>query len=360
MAPPRPCRVVFLLQDLKHGGTQSQALALARRLPADRFAVELWTLAGGGDLDPAPVPRVALADAPAVGARAIAALGRALRRDPPDVLVCWTVVPNIWGRLLGRAARVPAIVGNCRGGDSARRQHERWLGRLADVVVCNARAIADDVKRSGVPADRVEVVRNGVEIPERVAPPGAAETVLCVARLVPEKDHATLLEAFAIVRRSRPGARLRIVGDGPERDSVRRAAESPSAPGIEWIPSQADVRPLLDGCAVFALASRVEAMPNAVLEAMASARPVVATAVGGVPEAVEDGRTGILVPPGRPAAMAEAILGLLADPARAAAMGAAGRERAARGFAMPAMVAAYAGILDRCAARAGGRVSRAG
>ena len=78
-----------------------------------------------------------------------------------------------------------------------------------------------------------------------------------------------------------------------------------------------------------------------------------------MPEAVEDGRTGILVPPGRPAAMAEAILGLLADPARAAAMGAAGRERAAREFPMSAMVAAYAGILDRCATRARGRISRA-
>jgi glycosyltransferase involved in cell wall biosynthesis len=353
MHAERSLRVAFLLQDLKHGGTQKQALALARRLDPARFPVAIWTLAAGDDLDPAPIPRIRLAAAPAVSARALASLGRALRRNPPDLLVTWTVVPNIWGRIMGRLARVPAIVGNCRGGDAARRQHERWLWRFADHVVCNAGALKSDmVRRHGVPASHVTVVSNGVDLPALAPPPRPdPPIILCVARLVPEKDHATLLAAFREVRRRRPDAQLWLVGDGPERERIGRALRGPDAAGLVWIPAEADVGGLVARSAVFAMSSRVEAMPNAVLEAMAGSRPVVATSVGGLPEIVDHGRTGLLVPPGRPDELAGALLDLLSDPDRAAAMGAAGRARVEREFTVETMVRAYSEIFERCAAR---------
>ncbi|HRZ11746.1 MAG TPA: glycosyltransferase family 4 protein [Kiritimatiellia bacterium] len=347
-----PLRTVFLLQDLKFGGTQTQALALARGLPADRFAVEVWTMAAGEDLDPAPVPRVKLADGSVVFARAIAALGRALKRSPPDLLVLWTVVPNRWGRILGRWAGARAIVGNCRDGSAPRRQHERWLWRFADRVVCNSGSQRRELVESlGVPAARVSVVYNGVDVARFAPGPAFREPVLLnVARLVPKKDHGTLLAALRIVRQRRPDVRLRIAGDGPLASSLRASVRDLPPDSVEWLAARRDPVPLYRGCAAVVLSSLVEGLPNVALEAMACGRPVVATAVDGVPEVVEHGRTGWLVPPGDPGRLAEALLEWLADPARAEAMGAAGREKIVSSFSMEAMIQRYAEVFEQALA----------
>ena len=347
-----PLRTVFLLQDLKFGGTQTQALALARGLPTDRFAVELWTLAAGEDLDPAPVPRVRLANGRVVFARAIAALWRALKKYPPDLLVLWTVVPNRWGRILGRWAGARTIIGNCRDGSAPRRQHERRLWRWADCVVCNSESQRRELVESlGVPVPRVAVIHNGVETGRFAPGPTLREPVLLnVARLVPKKDHATLLAAFRIVRQRRPDVRLRVAGDGPLAAKLREAAADLPPGSVDWLASRRDPVPLYRDCAALVLSSRVEGLPNVALEAMACGRPVVATRVDGIPEVVEDGRTGLLVPPGDPGRLAEALLELLADPARAEAMGVAGREKIVSSFSMEAMIQRYAAVFEQAMA----------
>jgi glycosyltransferase involved in cell wall biosynthesis len=155
-----------------------------------------------------------------------------------------------------------------------------------------------------------------------------APVVGTVAGFRPEKAHRDLLDAAALVRERVPEARFVLVGDGPLEDALRAQARRL---GIEDTVAFAGYRPdarrLAGAFDVFTLSSLQEGLPIALLEAMACGVPVVATAVGGVPEAVRDGREGLLVAPGRPPALADALVTLLEDPARRAALGAAAQAR---------------------------------
>ena len=358
----RPARLVFLLQDLKFGGTQRQTLELARRLDPARFQVEVWVMTAGDDL--APLARDWVSPwsdwaGRSVGPAALARLWRRLKNQPVDLLMLLTVVPNIWGRILGRLARVPVIVGNCRGGGAPRRQHERWLWRLAHHVICNSAALSRVLTRLGVPDARLSVIPNGVDTDYFRPAPEASQpypaVVLCVARMVPDKDHDTLIRAFALAAPAFPQAQLWLVGDGPGLAGARRLAEASLPPGsFRFIPPQADLRPLFRQAGLLALSSRTEALPNVVLEAMAAGLPVAATAVGGVPELVTPARTGWLAAAGDVPGLAAALGRLLGNPEQCRAFGRAGRERAERDFSLKTMARRYEDVLDRLLAPVGG------
>jgi glycosyltransferase involved in cell wall biosynthesis len=345
--PSRPARVVFLLQDLKFGGTQRQALDLARLLNPARFQVEIWLLAGGNDLVPLAesygIPLVRLSLGEPVGPRSILKLWQRLRRQAIDLLMLFTVVPNIWGRLLGRLTRVPVIVGNCRGGGAPQRQHERWLWPLADHILCNADNLkAQLTSHYRVPPARLSVILNGVDtdfFTPSWEPRSGPPRVLCIARMVPDKDHDTLIRAFQRVAATHPEAELWLVGDGPRKEAVSQLAQKLLPAGkVKFLPGQTDLRPVLHQACLLVLSSVYEALPNVVLEAMAAGLPVVATSVGGLPEVVSPGETGFLVPPGDAGALAAALDNVLAAPERRLALGRAGRARVERDFSFAAMV----------------------
>jgi glycosyltransferase involved in cell wall biosynthesis len=343
-----PARLVFLLQDLKFGGTQRQVLELARRLDPAKFRPEIWLLAAGDDLVPLArewdLPVTWLARQKLVGPAALTNLWLQLRRRPIDLLVLFTVVPNIWGRIFGRLARVPVILGNCRGGGSPRRQHERWLWPLADRILCNVWDLQGTMTgRYGVPADRITVIHNGVDAEFFQPPPAGTRNgppkVLSVARLVPDKDHETLIRAFHLAAAAHPEAELWLVGDGPRRETLQQLAGQLLPPDrIKFLPGQADLRPRFHQADIMVLSSVFEALPNVVLEAMAAGLPVVATRVGGLAEVVEPGRTGWLVAPRDVPALAAALAQLLADPEARQAFGRAARQRVLEKFSMDAMV----------------------
>jgi glycosyltransferase involved in cell wall biosynthesis len=190
-------------------------------------------------------------------------------------------------------------------------------------------------------ANRTVVIHNGVATgrPRRPRRPGSPATVVSVGRLRAPKDFLTLVRAVAALE---PGSvSLRIAGDGPDRERlVEEIDRLGVAAAVDLLGTQPDVDALLESADVFVLSSTSEGLPMSVLEAMAAGLPVVASAVGGVPELV-DGETGVLVPPADPEALAAALARLATDPRLRERLGAAGRRRAEAEFGLAEFQSAH-------------------
>ena len=353
----KPARVVLLLEELNFGGTQRQALELALNLNPAHFNAEIWLMAAGEDMGPlaaeGDVPVVHLARRSWVGPDSLLNLWRRLRSNRIDILVLMTVIPNIWGRLLGRLAGVPIIIGTCRGDGSAFRQHEKLLRGLADHHICNAASLKTQLSNVyKIPDLLITVIPNGVNTeffsPPETAPPADRKVIICVARLVPEKDHDTLVAAFGLLAPHHPEAELWIVGDGPRHKAIAElAARTTPAGRVRLLRGQLDLRPLLSQSSLLVLSSIEEGLPNVVLEAMAGGLPVVATDVGGLREVVEHERTGLLVSSRDEAALADAMSCLLRDETTREAFGREGRRRAEGYYSVACMVRRHEEIFQR-------------
>lgn len=222
------------------------------------------------------------------------------------------------------------------------------LSRLARVVAVSE-AVAASLAAAGVPRSRMEVVAPGVEPGEyeRAEPHRGAPVIACIARLHREKNVALLIRAFARVHAEIPEARLVIFGDGPERGALERLAAALGLGSVvEFRGYVKDAGRRCGDFDILAVPSSREAFGIAALEAMACGVPVIATRVGGLPELVLDGETGLLVPPEDEKALAETLTGLLRDPERAARLGAAGRERALTRFTVAKMLSAWDRLLS--------------
>lgn len=330
----KPIRLAVLLQDLEFGGTQRYAIHLLKHLNRDLFSPELWVLRGGNDMVPsaeeAGIEFRHLSHDTWVSPTALAALARRLLIDRPDILYTLTVVPNIWGRVFGRITRVPVIISGYRS--LFPKQHERWLWRLSDRIICNAEILKHVmVSRFAVDPMRIAVVPNAVDtdfFKPNTDAPQKNSSVLFMGRLVAEKDPLNVLEGFRLAAEKVPDAEFELMGNGPLKPLVEEKIRQYCLESrIKVLPATADVRPAFRKASVFTLPSASEASPNVVIEAMAMGLPVVGARVGGIPELIEHGRTGILVDPGDPRALADALADLLTSEDRRRAMGQAGRER---------------------------------
>jgi 2-deoxystreptamine N-acetyl-D-glucosaminyltransferase/2-deoxystreptamine glucosyltransferase len=235
----------------------------------------------------------------------------------PTGLIAWSVgkpfVLQLWGTDVELARRAPSLA--------------RRVVRRARLVVCASSALADAARELG--AREVRVIPSAVELPEQVGEPADPPEVLFVGRLSPEKGILELVQAM-------DGTPLTVAGDGPLRGQV------PGALG--FVPHHA-LGPLYERAAVVAVPSHREGFGVACAEAMAHARPVVASAVGGLLDLVVDGETGLLVPPGDVAALRAALERLLGDPDLRRRLGEAARARVEERFSWPAVtdatIAAY-------------------
>lgn len=228
----------------------------------------------------------------------------------------------------------------------------RWVyGRCLSLVIANCAAIRDDLLRSGlIGPDRVAVVPNGIDAARVPAGGGEgvrlefgiaadAPVVAVVGRLVPDKGHRDAIDTFSRVASALPEARLIVVGDGKLRGELEDVASRVAPEGsVVFVGFREDVPAVLDAADVLLVSSYREGSPHVVLEAMAAGTPVVATAVAGIPEMLEDGRSGVLVPVGATTDAAAAVVGLLGDRARADAMAESALERVRGRFSLSAMV----------------------
>jgi glycosyltransferase involved in cell wall biosynthesis len=260
---------------------------------------------------------------------------------------------NIFFLPAAAAARVPVRIGSRREINAGKTAGQLALQRAAYMcahrIVANAQAVRTRLRREGVPARRIAVVPNGLDL-ERFPPRTQREPLrrlVIVANLRPGKGHDTLIDAMPLVLARFPDARLAIVGEGSERARLEALVSNRRLAGAVTFEGHCDNIPLrLADADLFVLPSESEAFPNAVLVAMAAGVPVVATAVGGIVEAVAEGETGLLVSPQNPRALADAVCRLMADHPLAQAFAARGRALVKARFGFDRMVSSIEQIYD--------------
>jgi glycosyltransferase involved in cell wall biosynthesis len=285
-------------------------------------------------------------------------LVRALRRLEPDLLHTHLVHADVYGALAARLTRTP-FVSTRHNDDRYQLGPFRYVDRAFASGARRLIAISDAVRRflvaSGLPDERFETIHYGLDempaLPSEVTPasagvPVGAPLALAIGRLIEQKDHATLLRAFARVHERQPSAQLAILGEGPLRADTAALARELGLEGVVHLPGRLETRDWLERADVFVHSSRWEGFGIVLLEAMLAGLPVAATRVSAVPEIIVDGETGVLVEPGDAAALAAALEGLLADPERARALGEAGRQRAIGEFSVSRMADATLALYE--------------
>ncbi len=349
--------LLLLLPALRERGFDIGALMLHEGEPgAEEFAARL-------EAEGVPVERVRLARP--IDARAFSRILRRARRERPSILHTHLVHADFHGLPAGRLARVPALVSTKHGFNAFRdgkafAAADRAISSLADVHVAISAGLARYLGESeGFDPAGFEVVHYGIEAGPQPPPLPGEPRLAIVGRLIPIKGHEVLFRALARARERLSGLELDVAGDGPLEHELRATvARLGLADAITFLGRVAPVAPVLERAQLVVVPSFGEGFGMVALEAMERGRPVIASAVGGLPEIVDDGRTGVLVPPGDVEALSEAIVGLAGDSARAAAMGAAGRARALGEFSQERCTDRIEALYGAALAAAGDRRRR--
>jgi glycosyltransferase involved in cell wall biosynthesis len=373
-------RLVHLTSSRFFGGPERQMLGLAKALPA-HCETMFASFSEGGRCD-------AFLDR----ARQAGFDARSLRHDTPhlyaarkeltallhecraDMLLCHGYKADLVGRPAARLAGIPvAAVSRGWTGETFK---VRWYDRIdrlflhrMDCVVCVSEGQAAKVRAAGVPESKIRVIRNAARADafrspdsamrarmESLTPQPGRHIVLCAGRLSPDKGIDVLIAAIPTVLARVPDARWIICGDGPQRSQLEHQVRSA---GLNHVVAFAGFRDDLDlwmpNADLFVLPSFTEGLPNVLLEAHAAGVPVVATAVGGTPELVVHGETGLLVHAGDDSALANGMAGLLGDDGRLRVMGEAARTRVREHFTFEVQARGYLDLFEdlsaqRCAA----------
>jgi glycosyltransferase involved in cell wall biosynthesis len=323
----------------------------ARHVDRERFDLRFLALGPGGrlaeEIAACGWPVTALEVPPGLRLGLVPRLAWLFRRWKPDVVHTHNTKPLVYAGPAARLAGVRSLIhtrhGQRFGADRSQTALFRLAARLADRVICVSHDSARLSVQEGIAARKVGTVWNGIDV-DRFAYLGPADDgpAVMVGRLSPEKDVDNLLRATALVAGQRPDFRLEVAGDGPCMPALRQAAaELGLDRNVTFLGEVRDVPALLARAGFFVLPSLTEGISLTLLEAMARGLPVIATRVGGNPEVVVDGETGVLVPPSDPGQLAQAILHLLPDLEGRRRMGLAGRKRVEEFFSVRRMVAEY-------------------
>ncbi len=283
-----------------------------------------------------------------------------------DIDIVHTHNPSVWlyGGIAAKLACLPLIHTAHTPSDYAVGRWgmiERVLSWFTDQVTSVSKSVAEFmIEGEGVARKKVQVILNGVKSEdydvtvdraEKRRELGLAENdfaYINVARFFPNKDHSTLLKAFAIVVKQMPEAKLLLCGEGTlKEDLMKEAAALGLTNSVKFLGNRRDIPYVHRAIDVFVLSSIKEGLPIVLLEAMASGVPIVTTDVDGNPEAVLHNETGLVVPARNPEALAKAMIELKNDPARRRSMGEKGRTRVKEHFTFEKMVASYYAIYDR-------------
>ncbi len=364
-------RVFFLIDSFMIGGTEAQAVELARRLDPGRYQVTVGCLRKEGPLlsrlegTGVRVREFSMGggiDSPS-GIRGVLKLAHFLRRERIQIMHAHDLWSNLVGMVAAKLAGVPVTITSQRDLShdawygTYRRRVLRYLQGRSSIVLTNAKAIRDGlIEKDKLPAKKICVIYNGVDVDgfRNVTPnrewifPGSAgrKLVVLVGNMNSDvKGHTVLIAAASEIVNVHPEVQFLLVGDGPKRRHYEAMIEkSGLRENFLFLGRRNDVPQILASCDVAVLPSLAEGLPNAVLEYLASGLPVVATALGGNLEVVEDGVTGLLVPPNDPHALAMALSRLVADSQFAGQIAKAGRERVESKFSFERLITEVEGL----------------
>jgi glycosyltransferase involved in cell wall biosynthesis len=359
-AHDEPLRVGLVIGQLTTGGAEGQLRLLSEGF--DRGAVHptVYCLSGATDpygprLERAGIPVRVIAGGRLGRARALRAQ---LRRDRIQVAHAWLFIANAYAWAASRGAGWALVTSarNCKRSGRVLDLLNRRAFRASDAIIVNSTQVQRYIETEyGAPAERIAMVRNAIDLarfrPGGAAPVAGGPTIVTVGRLVKQKNPLLFVAAAAELRRRMPGARFVMIGDGPLRPAVEAAVAAAALTDCCTLAGEReDIEGALAGADLFWLTSDWEGLPNAVIEALASGLPVVATDVGGTAELVRRGIDGYIVPAGDRDALVARAAEILADPELHARMRRAARERA-EAFGVAAMVEATRAVYARALAR---------
>lgn len=363
-------RVLFLITTTDFGGTESILLELVRRMRGRGLELEVCSLCPPGqvgrEIQALGIPLTSLGMAPDASfvelAKGAYRLARTIDEREIDLAQTFLYRANVVGALAAKLARrKPALISSQRSLNPAGFHNAaravRWTRRFADLVVAVSSAVRDEVlSTERTHADKVVVIRNGVDttlfaprdgtrMRRELGLPDGALVVGGVGRLAPVKGFEYLVAATAIAIERGVDIETLLVGDGPQRGQLEAyAAELGIAEHVHFLGMRRDLPELYAAMDIFALPSVQEGSPNALMEAMACGKPVIASPVGGVPEIVDDRVSGLLVTPAEPERWADAIERLDGTPRMRMELGRNARARALESLDIELTVAAHADL----------------
>jgi len=362
----RRTEIWFLIGQLPVGGTERTLLDLARNLDQSRYAVTIWTIKDEGRLIKEVSEFVDYRSLKASGKSDVLAplrFIREVRKQQPDIIQSFLYYDNLLARFSGLTTQNASIITGVRAIPEEppllRRVSERYTFGLSDLIVSNSQAGMEYVIARGANPEKVEVIRNGRQISKFVS--GSASERVCqqlqidgdlpvvgtVGRLVRRKGHLDLLNAWPLVLNAYPDAQLLFVGDGPEREGFEaKATELGCRESVTFAGHRDDVPDMLDLMDVFVFPSHFDGLPGALIEAMIAELPIVATPVDGSAELIDDGVTGMFVPPRNSEEISRRVTDMLDDADMRENLGTAASEYARKEFALENMVAKFEKLYD--------------
>ena len=361
-------RILFLIDELDIGGTEQQILELSTGLNRRRFNPMVCCFRPGRvaeEIQAAGVPVFTIPKRSKFDPVLIFRLWKLYRRERIDLLQTYLFTANTWGRVAAILSGVPAVISSERNIDMWEPRYKRWISLLLDrwtqCTIANSQAVKDYLVRKKLPAQKVEVISNGVDLDrfedhdrndqvflKEIGIPSGHQVVVFLARLEPQKDPSTFLKAAASLSGCFPKVTFLVIGEGSLRNALReQAADLNLDQRVVFAGPRRDISRLLAASDLSVLPSLKEGMSNTIMESMASGIPTVATKVGGNSELIKDGQTGLLVDPRNPEQLAAAVGKLLSDPNLKKAMGLRARQRAQRLFSSDVMVNATERLYDR-------------
>ncbi|MCC9603119.1 glycosyltransferase [Stieleria sp. JC731] len=364
-------KIALIIPTMDCGGAEKQLALLATGLPKDQFDVHVFLLTREGPrsemLKQQNVPYTVIGKRFKADPSAFFRLRTALQNFAPHIAHTWIFAANAFGRAAALSAKVPVVIGSERCVDPWKSwwhfKIDRLLAKRSDAITTNSVGIRDFYQSHGIPADLFHVINNGIpprqdssidraEAFARLGVDPANKLILAIGRLWPQKRYRDLVWSGELIAATRHDTTLIIIGDGPQRAELLRFRDAVTTPKhVAFVGRRDDVADLLPHADLFWNGSEYEGQSNAIIEAMQSSVPVIASDIPGNRDLVIDRQTGRLAPLGDRADFARHSIELLDDPEQAKTLAASAKDRIATEFSVSRMVAKHSELYQTLLAK---------